>query len=148
MDLTPLILLKCMIPIYTKVENDDHIGSQNTDIMDCDEGRENLDLIVNIMEEQEMEEREKLIMTLGNAFVEDGQERTQQLDIQYLTGLKKFFIWTQSQTQNQQSLLHQNLHHCYTLILSKVLLSSSWYKTHACSANCHIKTTRRSHKRK
>ena len=53
----------------TKVENDDSIGSQNTDIMDCDEGRENLDLIVNIMEEQETEEREKLkqdVMTLGN----------------------------------------------------------------------------------
>ena len=54
--------------------------------MDCDEGRENLDLMVNI---REIEEQEKGVMTLGNAFNEDGPDRTQHLDIQYLTGLKR-----------------------------------------------------------
>ena len=69
------------------------IGGQNTDIMDCDEGRENLDLMVNIMEGRETEEQETLkqdVMTLGNAFIEDVQDRTQHLDMQYLTGLKRF----------------------------------------------------------
>lgn len=78
----------------TKFENDESIGGQNTDIMDCDERRENLDLMVNIMEERETEEQETLkqdVMTLGNAFIEDVQDRTQHLDMQYLTGLKRFF---------------------------------------------------------
>ena len=41
-----------------------------------------------------MDEQEKLkldVITLGNAFIEDVQERMAQMDIQYLTGLKKFF---------------------------------------------------------
>lgn len=57
----------------TKVENDESIECQNTD-MDCDEGRENLDLMVNIMEEREIEEQQKLkqdVMTLGNAFIKN-----------------------------------------------------------------------------
>ena len=41
-----------------------------------------------------IEEQEKLkldVMTLGNSFTEDVQERIAQMDTQYLTGLKKFF---------------------------------------------------------
>ena len=65
-----------------------------------------------------MEEKDKLkqdVLTLGNAFIEDFLERITQVDTQYLTGLKNYlqYIWTQLQTQNQQSLLLLSLQHCY-----------------------------------
>ena len=76
------------------------------DAMDYDEATENLDLLLKLMEEQETRKQDE--RTLGNAFIEDVQERMRQMDTQYLTGLKKIFlqyIWTQSRTQNQQSQL-------------------------------------------
>ena len=50
---------------------------------------ENLTLIVDMMQEQETLEQE--VITLGNKFIDDVQERVKQVDYQYLNGLKKFF---------------------------------------------------------
>ena len=56
------------------------------------------------------------VITLGNTFIQDVQDRVQQLDIQYLTGLKNFFTVymdtvaktepTTSATPRLASLLH------------------------------------------
>ena len=54
-----------------------------------DEGEQNLDMMLSIMDEQEKLKLD--VVTLGNAFIEDVQERMAQMDTQYLTGLKKFF---------------------------------------------------------
>ena len=56
-----------------------------------DEGEQNLDMMLSrsIMEEQEKLKLD--VVTLGNAFIEDVQERMAQMDTQYLTGSKKFF---------------------------------------------------------
>ena len=91
---------------------------------------------------------------LGNAFIEDVQERMGQMDTQYLTGLKNFLQHNNkdtvtsvepavSATPKLSSLLHAHL------LLFTVFIhpSSSWYKAYACPANCHIQKTRRSHKR-
>ena len=51
--------------------------------------KRSLDLILNAMDEQD--NLKKDVLTLGNAFIEDVQDRIGQLDIQYLKGLKKFF---------------------------------------------------------
>ena len=56
--------------------------------MDYDEGGENLDILLNLIEVQD---KLKDVLTLGNVFIEDVQYRMQQMDIQYLTGLKKSF---------------------------------------------------------
>ena len=53
---------------------------------DHDEGG---DMMLSIIEEQEKLNSD--VVTLGNAFIEDVQERMAQMDTQYLTGLKKFF---------------------------------------------------------
>ena len=50
---------------------------------------ENLTLIVDMMQEQETLEQE--VITLGNKFIDDVQERVKQVDYQYLNGLKNFF---------------------------------------------------------
>ena len=57
--------------------------------MDCDSGAENLDLMVELMEEHG--ELQSEIVRLCNSFVEDVGERMKTLDVQYPTGLKKFF---------------------------------------------------------
>lgn len=50
---------------------------------------ENLTLIVDLM--QQHETLQKDVLSLGNKFINDVQERVQEVDIQYLSGLKKFF---------------------------------------------------------
>ena len=54
-----------------------------------DNGAENLDLMLSMLEEHKKLQHE--VITLGNTFIEDVQERIKQVDIQYLSGLKKFF---------------------------------------------------------
>ena len=54
-----------------------------------DEGEQNLELMLNILDEQDKLKTD--VLTLGNAFIEDMQDRMGEMDIQYLTGLKKFF---------------------------------------------------------
>ena len=49
-----------------------------------DEGAQNLDLMLSVMEEKDKLKQD--ILTLGKAFIEDFQERITQVDIQYLTG--------------------------------------------------------------
>ena len=67
-----------------KAENTDdgmmNIEDQITDITNYDEGEQNLNLILK-----------QDVLTLGNAFIEDVQDRMGQMDIQYLIGLKNFF---------------------------------------------------------
>ena len=46
-------------------------------------------MIISIIEEQKKLSSD--VVTLGNAFIEDVQERMAQIDTQYLTGLKNFF---------------------------------------------------------
>lgn len=73
-----------------RIPIDDTIDDNNLDsCMECDEGSENLDLMLSIMEEQEKLKED--VITLGNAFMEDIQERVQQMNTPYLSGLKKFF---------------------------------------------------------
>ena len=62
---------------------------QDMDFKDHDEGAENLDIMISIIEEQE--ELKKEVLALGSAFVEDVQERMKKMDTQYLTGLRRFF---------------------------------------------------------
>ena len=71
------------------------IEDQTTDTTIYDEGEQNLDLILNVMEEQDKLKQD--VLTLGNAFIEDVQDRMGQMDIQYLTGLKNSlqFTWIQ-----------------------------------------------------
>ena len=67
----------------------DTVSDETTDITNqYDEGEQNLDLILNRMDEQDKLKQD--VLTLGNAFIEDVQERIGQMDTQYLTGLKKF----------------------------------------------------------
>ena len=54
-----------------------------------DEGQENLDIMLSIIEEQEKLENE--VFTLSNEFMEDVRVRTKEVDVQFLSGLKKFF---------------------------------------------------------
>ena len=54
-----------------------------------DEGAQNLDFMLSVMEEKVKLKQD--ILTLGNAFIEVFQERITQVDTQYLTGLKKIF---------------------------------------------------------
>ena len=51
-------------------------------------GGRNLDILLNLIEEQD---KLKDVLTLGNVFIEDVQDRMEQMDIQYLTRLKKSF---------------------------------------------------------
>ena len=62
---------------------------QDMDFKDHDEGAENLDIMISIIEEQEKLKKE--VLALGSAFVEDVQERMKTMDTQYLTGLRRFF---------------------------------------------------------
>ena len=48
-------------------------GDQNMDFKDHDEGAENLDIMISIIEEQE--KLQKQVLALGSAFVKDVQER-------------------------------------------------------------------------
>ena len=67
----------------------DTAGDQTTNTTNYDEGKQNLDLILNVMDEQDKLKQD--VLTLGNVFIEDIQDRMGQMNIQYLTGLKKFF---------------------------------------------------------
>ena len=94
------------------------IKGQNTDVTDRDEGADNLDMMLNVMDNQEKLKQD--VLTLGNAFIEDVQERIGQMDTQYLTGLQKMFTAymdtvtstepTVSATPKLASLLHTFLH--------------------------------------
>ena len=87
------------------------------DFKDHDEGEENLDITISIIEEQEKLQKE--ILALGSAFVEDVQERMKEMDTQYLTGLKNFFTVYMDTIRNTEpassatpkfaSLLHTHL---------------------------------------
>ena len=89
--------------------------------MDYDEGGETLDILLNLIEEQDKQKED--VLSLGNDFIQDVQDRRQRMDIYYLIRhwAKKNslqYTWTQQITQNQQFQLHRNLHHSYTLTFS------------------------------
>ena len=67
----------------------DTTGDQTNGHSSSDEGEQNLDLMLCVMDEQDKLKQD--VLTLGNDFIEDVQDRMGQMDIQYLTGLKKFF---------------------------------------------------------
>ena len=69
----------------TEMQNDANRGEQISDVLE-DEGAQNLDLMLSVMEEKDKLKQD--VLTLGNAFIEDFQERITQVDTQYLTGLK------------------------------------------------------------
>ena len=93
------------------MQDDANRGELISDFLE-DEGAQFLDLMLSVMEEKDKLKQD--ILTLGNAFIEDFQERITQVDTQYLIGPKNYlqYIWTHLQTQNQQSLLLLSLHHC------------------------------------
>ena len=66
-------------------ENEQNVQLDNVH----DSGQKNLDIAVEIMIQQEKLQDE--VISLGNTFIQDVQDRVQQLDTQYLSGLKKFF---------------------------------------------------------
>ena len=72
----------------TEMQDDANRGEQISDVLD-DEGAQNLDMMLSVMEEKDKLKQD--VLTLGNAFIEDFQERITQVDTQYLTGLKNFF---------------------------------------------------------
>ena len=72
----------------TEMQDDANRGEQISDVLD-DEGAQNLDLMLSVMEEKDKLKQD--VLTLGNAYIEDFQERITQMDTQYLTGLKKIF---------------------------------------------------------
>ena len=78
----------------------DTTGDQTTNNTSYDEGEQNFDLILNAMDEQDKLKQD--VLTLGNIFIEDIQDRMGQMDIQYLTGLKKFFTVYMDTAQNTE----------------------------------------------
>ena len=79
-----------ILPAHTSVDmQDETCTMMDTETSDHCEGEENLEMMLSIMEEQEKLKVD--IVTLGNAFMEDVQQRMAQMDMQYLTGLNKFF---------------------------------------------------------
>ena len=73
--------MKEMIPLIS-LQDDANRGEQISDVLE-DEGAQNLDLMLSVMEEKDKLKQD--VVTLGNAFIEDFQERITQVDTQYLT---------------------------------------------------------------
>ena len=65
------------------MQDDANRGELISDFLE-DEVAQNLDLMLSVMEEKDKLKQD--ILTLGNAFIEDFQERITQVDIQYLAG--------------------------------------------------------------
>ena len=105
---------------HTSVDmQDETCTMMDTETSDHCEGEENLEMMLSIMEEQEKLKVD--IVTLGNAFVEDVQQRMAQMDMQYLTGLKKLsqctlILLTVQNQQRQQ--LQSCLHYCTPTFLN------------------------------
>ena len=89
------------------MQDDANRGEQISDVLD-DEGAQNFDLMLSVMEEKDKLKQD--VLTLGNAFIEDFQERITQVDTQYVTGPKKLFTvyldTVVSATPKLASLLH------------------------------------------
>ena len=67
------------------MQDDANRGELISDFLE-DEGAQFLDLMLSVMEEKDKLKQD--ILTLGNAFIEDFQERITQVDTQYLIGPK------------------------------------------------------------
>ena len=111
----------------------DTMGDQTTSF---DEGEQNLDLILNAMDEQDKLKQD--VLTLGNAFIEDVQDRMGQMDIQYLTGLKKFFTVYMDTVKNTEPAVSA------TTKLSS-LLHTYFSQSSSSTAQVHVAGTRRMH---
>ena len=86
---TPTLSDSASIFVDSNEMQDDMMDIGTNSSTDHDEGEQNLDMMLSIMEEQEKLKLD--VITLGNAFIEDVQERITQMDTPYLTGLKQFF---------------------------------------------------------
>ena len=93
----------------------DTAGDQTTNNTNYDEGEQNLDLMPNVMDEQDKLKQD--VLALGNVFIEDVQDRMGQMDIQYLTGLKKFFTVYMDTVRNTEPAVSATpkLDHSYIL---------------------------------
>ena len=109
----------------------DTMGDQTTSF---DEGEQNLDLILNAMDEQDKLKQD--VLTLGNAFIEDVQDRMGQMDIQYRTGLKKFFTVYMDTVKNTEPAVSA------TQKLSS-LLHTYFSQSSSSTAQVHVAGTRR-----
>ena len=96
---------------------------QNTD---HDEGAENLDMMLNVMDDQEKLKQD--VLTLGNAFVEDVRERMGQMDTQYLTGLQNFYSIYYG---------HRNEYRTNSLRYSKTCIATSYLLFSTVFINIH-----------
>ena len=123
----------------------DTAGDQTTYNTNYDEGEQNLDLMLNVMDEQDKLKQD--VLALGNVFIEDVQDRMGQMDIQYLTGLKKFFTVHMDTVRNTEPAasatpkLASLLHTYFSQSSSSTTQIAGSYKTYARPANSHIKKT-------
>ena len=100
-------------------ESQEYTNAESTYAGSTDAGTENLDILVGLI--QEHDTLTKDVKYLCNSFVSDIEERIEQMDIQYLSGLKKFFT-TYLETihlLNQPHPPHPNWPACYTLTFQK-----------------------------
>ena len=70
-------------------ESQEYANAESTYAGSTDAGTENLDILVGLI--QEHDTLTKDVKYLCNSFVSDIEERIEQMDIQYLSGPKKFF---------------------------------------------------------
>lgn len=109
-----------------------------------DDGQNNLDIVINLIEDQNDQLKQEVI-ELGDAFCKDARERIQTMDIQFLTGLKKFFkVYMETVNQSEPTI-------CATPKLSSLLhtyFSKSKSTTNvAGSRHMHVQPTAVSRRR-
>lgn len=72
--------------------NNEDLNSSTEEGSVHDEGGEYLDIFTDLIDgEEEQKQLEQDVLNLGSDFCKDVTERIAEKDIQYLTGLKKFF---------------------------------------------------------
>ena len=102
-----------------------------------EDGQNNLDTMINVIEEQNDQLKQEVI-ELGDAFCKDARDRIQTMDIQFLTGLKKFKVYMETVNQSEPAI-------CATPKLSSLLhtyFTKSNSTTHvAGSRHMHVQPT-------
>lgn len=76
-------------PTLKHTDLKDGEGLSDDNGVEENDGKENLETMMDLFKEQD--ELKQDVIDLGTAFIKDVEERIQKLDLQYLTGLKKFF---------------------------------------------------------
>ena len=108
----------------------DTTGDQTNSHSSYDEGEQNLDLMLCVMDEQDKLEQD--VLTLGDDSIEDVQDRMGQMDIPYLTGLQKILYSLHGHSKNYRTSSFSYSQTCITtshLLFSIIFIhdTNSWY---------------------